>query len=101
MLPDIPEDIQNAGLLVKKLSNKPVLTRIEKENLQQAKLKVAFWACSIENIAPSRENLTYVLGADSKEIMEAFDKAMKERSGRSEKYNEKTNKDFWDGAQKK
>lgn len=73
----IPNHIQAAGLLIRELSQKKVLNNLERESLNQAKLKVAFWACGSEQVIPSRENLVYVLGGDAPEIMTAYDQAQK------------------------
>ena len=72
----VPEDIGDAARLIRSLLSKPVLVRAEREKLNLAKLKIAYWACANEDLPASRENLTIVLGADSKEILGIFDKAM-------------------------
>lgn len=75
-----PDDIMSAALFIRNCRTKTFLTRAEKEAINRAKLKIAFWACRAENIAASRENLVYVLGEDAKDIMERFDKYL-EREG--------------------
>ncbi len=81
---DIPEDILEAVKLIKEAGTRTYLTRTDRENLNRAKLRVAFWACRMEGIMASRENLTYVLGADAAEIMGNYDKYL-EREGEKSK----------------
>ena len=60
--------------LIRDLRDKTYLTRDDRENLNRAKLRVAYWACRSESIVASRENLAYVLGSDAADIMNAYDK---------------------------
>ena len=102
--PELPNDIMDAAQFIRKMRTKSYLSRQEKENLNRAKLKVAFWACRQENIVPSRDNLSYILGEDSRDIMTAFDKylergdeaAAREREKR--KGGAKGGTQFWGGA---
>ena len=70
----VPQDILDAVHIIRELKDKASISRQEKELLNRARLKVAFWACRSENVVASRENLTYVLGNDAAEIMNAYDK---------------------------
>ncbi|MDR0362594.1 MAG: hypothetical protein LBJ46_07950 [Planctomycetota bacterium] len=72
--PGVPETISAASVLIKALENKTVVTRADREAINKAKLRIAFWACSVEKLPASRENLTYVLGPDAKEIMDSYDR---------------------------
>ena len=83
--PGVPEDVLEAARFIKDLEGKPLLTRAEKDRLNQAKLKVAYWALGSEQIAASRENLTYVLGGDAKEIMANYDKSLEQEKENQEK----------------
>jgi|GEM_PF-2114758 hypothetical protein len=102
----VPDEIREAGSLIKTLMSKPVQSRLDKELIQQAKLKIAYWACGSERIASTRDNLSFVLGSDAKEIMENYDKALeREETKEKEKGKDKTKKDtskrgskFWGGA---
>lgn len=101
--PGIPEDVMEAARLIKALQDKTLLTRADKDRINQAKLKVAYWACGSESIPSSRENLSFVLGKDAQEIMTNYDKALaQEQGGKPE--SEKDRKDkkekpgFWQNA---
>lgn len=76
IFPSVPEDVLNAANLIKALKEKQVLTRAEKDKINQARLKVAYWALGTERVVASRENLTFVLGPDSAEIMANYDRAL-------------------------
>ncbi|MCL2000609.1 MAG: hypothetical protein FWG74_04170 [Planctomycetes bacterium] len=69
-----PSDILDAITLIRQMSKKAYLSRSEREEINRAKLRIAFWSCRKENIAPSRENLSYILGPDAPEIMDSYDK---------------------------
>lgn len=71
---DLPEDILEAVSVIQELGNKTYRSRAESDNLNRAKLRVAFWACRSENVVASRENLAYILGADAREIIGAYDR---------------------------
>lgn len=99
----IPDDVAEAAAFVKKMKEKQIQTRAEKELLNQAKLKIAYWALGTESVPASRENLTYVLGGDAKEIMENYDKALAKEQEENPKRSKtskttKRDKDFWDNA---
>lgn len=100
----IPDDVIAAGQLIRSLLEKPVLTRSDRDRINMAKLKIAYWACGNENLPASRENLTYVLGPDAKEIMDNYDKALErekeEREAIPEKKTEvkKRGSGFWENA---
>ena len=79
MPPDVPENIQNAALLVRRLLAKPLLTRQDRETVHNARLKIVFWACAAENVTPTRDNLAYILGPDAAEVMAAYDQKIKEQ----------------------
>ena len=99
---DLPDSIMDAVRVIRDLHAKPSLLRTEQENLNRAKLRVAFWACRTENIIASRENLTYVLGPDARDIMGAYDKYLQREdekpadSGRPAARRDGGR--FWDGA---
>ncbi|MCC8179983.1 MAG: hypothetical protein LIP23_03605 [Planctomycetes bacterium] len=101
-----PADIMDAALLIKRLREKTYLSRAEREDMNRAKLKIAFWACRNENVVASRENLTYVLGADAAEIMGAYDRYLEREDEKSKTPAKKPDKDkkdkdsgnFWGGA---
>ena len=69
----MPTEIIEAGELIRNLMEKPLLTRAEKDLINAAKLKIAYWACSVEKLPASRENLIHVLGPDAKDIMNRYD----------------------------
>lgn len=71
---ELPNDILDAVKYLRELEGKTFLTRLERENLNRAKLRIAFWACRTENVVASRENLSYILGGDAAGIMSAYDK---------------------------
>lgn len=71
---DIPDDILEAVKVLSTLREKTYLSREEKDNINRAKLRIAYWACRNESVVASRENLSYILGADALEIMGAYDK---------------------------
>lgn len=71
---ELPDEIYQAAEVIRELRDKDNPTRAEREILNRAKLRVAFWACRSESIVASRENLTYILGPDASAIMGAYDK---------------------------
>jgi hypothetical protein len=100
---NVPEDVLEAVQLIRDAGTRTYLTRADKENVNRAKLRVAFWACRTEGIMASRENLTYVLGADAAEIMNNYDKYL-ERSeeggeeGDGKRTTKKGGAGFWENA---
>lgn len=99
----VPEDVADAANLIKALQAKPILTRAEKDKINQARLKVAYWALGSEQVAASRENLTYILGSDSKEIMSNYDKALeqekdKDKTGDTKRKEKGKDSGFWENA---
>lgn len=101
---NLPEDILEAVRFIREASTRTYLTRTDKENLNRAKLRVAFWACRTEGIMASRENLTYVLGQDAAEIMGNYDKYLErvdEQGAARQKTDKRGNKrsgGFWENA---
>ncbi len=94
-----PGDIMSAALFIRSCRAKTFLTRAEKEAINRAKLKIAFWACRAENIASSRENLTYILGDDAKDIMEKFDKYLERGDDKDDSGKKKGDgTKFWENA---
>lgn len=109
--PDVPADILDSANLIQRLRLKTYLSRGEREAVNRAKLKIAFWACRNEDVSATRENLTYILGQDAAEIMGAYDKYLESESDR-EKREERERADkakaarrrkdgskFWESAQ--
>lgn len=104
---DLPEDILQAVGIIQELESKTYRSRADSDNLNRAKLRVAFWACRQENIVATRENLAYVLGSDAKEIMAAYDRYLeREEEGKAESEknrgrpgtSRKGSTNFWDNA---
>lgn len=102
---DLPEDVLEAVQLIREAATRTYLTRTDKENLNRAKLRVAFWACRTEGIMASRENLSYVLGADAAEIMNNYDKYLeradekdKEKAEKDKRGTRKGSSGFWENA---
>ena len=97
-----PDDVMDAVRYIRDMREKTYLSREEKENLHRAKLRIAYWACRAEGIIASRENLTYVLGADAGEIMKAYDKYLdSNKNAPSDDKKKKPGKEtgqFWGGA---
>lgn len=101
MSSDLPDDIVDALKFLQNMRSKTYLSREEKENLNRAKLRIAYWACRSENIIASRENLSYVLGADAHDIMKAYDKYLETPDKDKKKKSKRSSKDggkFWGGA---
>ncbi|MCC8165469.1 MAG: hypothetical protein LIQ31_04825 [Planctomycetes bacterium] len=95
-----PDDVVDAVKYIQNMRAKTYLSRDERENLNRAKLRVAYWACRSEGIIASRENLAYVLGSDAADIMKAYDKyleAAKNAPPGKGKQKKQTGV-FWDGA---
>lgn len=102
---NLPEDVLAAVQLIREAATRTYLTRTDKENLNKAKLRVAFWACRSEGIMASRENLSYILGADAAEIMNNYDKYLeradekdKEKTDKDKRGAKKGNAGFWENA---
>lgn len=101
---NIPEDIMDAVKLIRELRDKRYPTRDDRENLNRAKLRIAYWACRSESIVASRENLSYVLGSDALDIMKAYDKYLESDADRKKAAAERRKKrpgdktQFWGGA---
>ena len=100
---DIPSNILDAVAIIRELNRKSYLSRPERDEINQAKLRIAFWSCRNENIVPSRENLSYVLGADAQEIMGSYDRYLKrneERAAAKKGRGRKAGKEdeFWKGT---
>lgn len=101
-----PPDVMDSVKLIQRLRTKTYLSREEREDLNRAKLHVAYWACRSENIVATRDNLAYVLGPDAADIMNAYDKylvssAEKERQEKEQAKRKKRrgdNTEFWGGA---
>lgn len=81
---DLPSEIMDAVQLLQDLRKKSYLSRAERESVNRAKLRIAYWACKSESIVASRENLSYVLGPDAAEIMGAYDKYLERDQARAE-----------------
>lgn len=99
--PDLPENILAAVKVLRELRQKPLLTREDRENLSRAKLRIAYYACRSENIAATRENLTYVLGPDAEGIMKAYDRYLAQEAERQTEKPGKGRRDqgeFWGGS---
>lgn len=81
---------------IRETQDKTYLTRQERENLNRAKLRIAFWACRTENVIASRENLAYILGNDAIDIMSAYDKYLErvDETSRTPRGG-KDGRDFW------
>lgn len=101
---DIPDDIMEAVKLLKELRQKTYLSRDERESVNRAKLRIAYWACRSESVVASRDNLTYILGSDAAEIMQAYDKYI-ERDAKTKAEREKEarrrkggSSQFWENA---
>ena len=101
-----PDDVMDSVKLIQRLKAKSYLSREERENLNRAKLHVAYWACRSENITASRDNLAYVLGPDAADIMNAYDKylvsakdkELQEKERRKKRREKKDDTNFWGGA---
>lgn len=99
--PELPESVEAAVKVIRELREKTLLTREDRENLNRAKLRIAYYACRSENVAATRENLTYVLGPDALDIMNAYDKYLERESGKGAEKPPRTRRgqgQFWDGA---
>lgn len=100
---NLPQDIFEAAKVIQELQGKTYKSRMDIDNLNRAKLRIAFWACRSENIVASRENLAYVLGSDAKDIMGAYDRYLekdeetKKREGK-DKGGKKGSTNFWENA---
>ena len=94
--PDVPETIQNAVLHIRRLLAKPVPTRMDMETIHNLRLKIVFWACAAENVAPTRDNLAYVLGPDAREVMAAYDRKLKDQKEHGVGPRPDTETGFWD-----
>ncbi len=102
---DASEDIMEAVRYIHQMRGKKYMTREEKEMLNRAKLRIAYWACRSEGIVASRDNLEYVMGADAFDIIKAYDKyliteeerAQREKLARRKKQRKDSGK-FWGGA---
>ena len=100
---DLPDSIFEAAKYIQEMKDKPHLSRLERENLNRAKLRIAYWACRTENVVASRENLSYVLGPDATEIMSAYDKYLDRDDQRRRERGADPRRDdddgqFWGGA---
>lgn len=82
--PDLPEAVEEAVKLIRELRKKPHLTREDRENVNRAKLRIAYWACRNESVSATRQNLSYVLGRDAEAIMKAYDKYLENESQRKD-----------------
>lgn len=109
--PNVPEDIMDAIALIRDMREKTYVSRLERENLNKAKLRVAYWVCRNENIVASRENLAYILGSDATDIMNAYDKYLEKEKEKEQSAPEKPAKpkpgdtkkrgaggQFWEGV---
>lgn len=99
--PELPESVEAAVKVIRELREKTLLTREDRENLNRAKLRIAYYACRSENVAATRENLTYILGPDAIDIMNAYDKYLEreaERKTEKPSRNRRGQGQFWDGA---
>lgn len=97
---ELPNDILEAVRYLREMKDKAYLSRQERENINRAKLRIAYWSCRTENVAATRENLTYILGGDAADIMSAYDKYL-ERSdgkGRDGKGRQGDTGEFWGGG---
>ena len=96
MPPDVPENIQNAALLIRRTLAKPLLTRLDHEAIHNARLKIVFWACAAENVTPTRDNLAYILGSDAAEVMAAYDQKLKNQKALDADVRPDSETAFWD-----
>jgi len=96
MPPDVPENIQNAALLIRRTLAKPILTRLDRETIHNARLKIVFWACAAENVAPTRDNLAYILGPDAQDVLAAYDQKVKDQKPLPPGVKPDSETSFWD-----
>lgn len=83
----VPDDVLGAAEYIRQIQEKPLLSRSEKDKINQAKLRIAYWALGSEKVPATRENLSYILGADAKEILANYDKSLeREKQERSAKF---------------
>jgi hypothetical protein len=98
---DLPDDILEAVRYIRELRGKEFLSRDDRENLNRAKLRIAYWACRSESVAATRENLTYILGNDAAAIMSAYDKYLErdrdDEQSSSSRPRRKGTGEFWGG----
>lgn len=94
---ELPNDILEAVRVLRELKDKPYMSRLDRENLNRAKLRIAFWACRTENIVASRENISYIIGPDAPAIMGAYDKYLEREDGRpsTDRRKRKDSTEFW------
>ncbi|MDR1613488.1 MAG: hypothetical protein LBT97_12010 [Planctomycetota bacterium] len=102
-MPGVPDAVIAAGDLIKVSKLKDVITRADREAINKAKLKIAFWACRTERLPASRENLTFVLGPDAKDIMESYDRYLAQEDDasparKSSRGDKKGSGAFWGGV---
>ena len=99
---NLPDDIMDAVKTIQEARGKTYLSRPERENLNRARLRIAYWACRNENIIASRENLAYILGADAPDIMRAYEKYLEKdkegKKGGSKPSRKGDNTKFWGNA---
>lgn len=103
--PTLPSEVLEAVNFINATQDKKTLTRQDRDNLNRARLRVAYYACRSENIVATKENLSYVLGADAAEIMSSYDKFLENEETRAKELRAKeaTKKKgqqsgFWEGA---
>ncbi len=101
-----PDDVKDAVRIIRRLREKKYLSREEKTEMNRAKLRVAYWACRSEGVIASRESLTYILGADGREIMNHYERYLEREKDQKKKSGEPGRPprrsgggtSFWDGA---
>jgi hypothetical protein len=97
--PFLPPEIRELVELIKRLNGKNYVTREDRSQLRQAKLGIAYWACRKENLAITRQNLAHVMGPDSEEVLDAYDKFIEGRAaGGGRRWGRKPRGDFWGKA---
>lgn len=103
--PTLPSEVLEAVNFINATQDKEKLTRQDRDNLNRARLRVAYYACRSENIMATKENLSYVLGSDAAEIMTSYDKFLEneETRAREIRAREAARKrgqqpGFWEGA---
>ena len=96
--PAPPRDIMELAQLIHKLRGKSYVTRADRDTIRRAKLRIAFWACRNERLPITRENLSFVMGADAEEIISAYDRHMENKTGVKSAKTKKSENVFWDGA---
>lgn len=74
--PDLPDDIREAASAVRRLAALEKRTEREEADLNQARVKVAYYACRREGVPADWDNLSFILGSDAEAIAPAVRKAI-------------------------